>query len=141
MNQEIIKILVADDHSLMRSGIKSIVAKRKELQIVSEAVDGFEAVKRAEESKPDIILMDIRMPRLDGLKAIKEIIKADSETRIIVISALKDEEYIIESFRSGAKGYVLKDSVNENLLSAIDSVLSGKTYLDKNILGNPLENI
>ncbi len=141
MDQEIIKILVADDHSLMRSGIKSIVAKRKELQIISEAVDGFEAVKRAEESKPDIILMDIRMPRMDGLKAIKEIIKTNSETRIIVISALKDEEYIIESFRSGAKGYVLKDSVNENLLSAIDSVLSGKIYLDKNISGNPLENI
>jgi len=133
MNFKKIKILIADDHKLMREAIISCLAPNDNLEIVGEAIDGEEAIQKAEELQPDIILLDIRMPKIDGIQAAKIIKRKNSEIKIIIISGLREEEYISESIKAGATGYIIKDSISINIETAINTVLNNGTYLDERI--------
>ncbi len=127
-----IKILIADDHHLMRESIKSILSKVDNF-FVDTAVNGLEVLQKLEIMKPDLVLMDIRMPLLDGIQATKQIKQKQPNVKIIIISALKENEYIIESLKAGANGYLFKDTITEYLIKAIQQVFNGKYYIDENI--------
>lgn len=124
-----IKILVADDHDVVRSGIHWILRKHKNMKIVGETDNGFEAVSLAEKLKPDVVLMDITMPRMSGIIATREIMSKAGKTKIIALSMHLDEEQVKEMIEAGAAGYLVKSRVYVELLDAIHTVLAGRLYL------------
>ncbi|MCJ7578592.1 MAG: response regulator transcription factor [candidate division Zixibacteria bacterium] len=128
-----IRLLVADDHKIFRQGIKKLLEEEKDLQVVGEAKDGREAVKKAEELKPDIVLMDVAMADLNGMEATRQIKKALPDTKILMLTMHKNEEYVLQSFQAGACAYVLKEGAVEELVSAIHSVYNDKSYLSPTI--------
>ncbi|MFN2126901.1 MAG: response regulator [Anaerolineales bacterium] len=125
-----IRILVADDHALVRRGLIALLDGRQTLEIVGEASDGFEAIKLTEETQPDVILMDLEMPRLDGIVAIKKIKGKNPKSKILVVSNYYDDERVISALKAGANGYLLKTTMPSNLLSAIEEVYQGGAPLD-----------
>lgn len=131
-----LRILLAEDHAIVREGIASLLRQNENFQIIAEAEDGRSALQLAGEVKPDIILMDLSMPNINGTEAIKEIKQRYPEIHVIVLTIHNTEEYIRATLRAGANGYVLKDDTSEELLSAIHSVAAGKTYLTPSICGN-----
>jgi DNA-binding NarL/FixJ family response regulator len=126
------RILIVDDHAIVRSGIRALL-ETSGMEIVGEASDGLEAVRVAAESQPDLILMDVAMPKANGIQAAREILNARPESRIIMLSMHSDEEYVYEALRAGVAGYVLKDAVYAELVSAIHMVTSGRTYLSPSL--------
>ncbi len=128
-----VKLLVADDHKIFRQGIKKLLEEESDLQVVGEAADGREAVKKATELKPDVILMDIAMANLNGLEATKQIKKVLPSVKVIMLTMHKNEEYILQSFQAGASGFILKEGAVEELVSAIRSIHSDKSFLSPSI--------
>jgi two-component system response regulator NreC len=128
-----LRLLVADDHKIFRQGIKKLLDEESDLNIVGEAADGREAVQKATELKPDVILMDIAMANLNGLEATKKIKKVLPSTRVIMLTMHKNEEYILQSFQAGASGYILKEGAVEELVSAIRSIYQDKSFLSPTI--------
>jgi two-component system response regulator DegU len=128
-----ISILIADDHSLIRQGLKQILELEEDIVVIAQASNGSEAVQMAKEHNPDIILMDINMPGTNGLQAIKEIKQDKLECKIIVLTIHEDREYLFKTLQMGAEGYVLKDAEPAVLLEAIRSVNSGKSYIQSNM--------
>jgi DNA-binding NarL/FixJ family response regulator len=128
-----VKLLVADDHKIFRQGINKLLEEESDLQVVGEAADGREAVKKATELKPDVILMDIAMANLNGLEATKQIKKVLPSVKVIMLTMHKNEEYILQSFQAGASGYILKEGAVEELVSAIRSIHSDKSFLSPSI--------
>jgi two-component system response regulator NreC len=128
-----VKLLVADDHKIFRQGIKKLLEEEPDLQVVGEAADGREAVKKATELKPDVILMDIAMANLNGLEATKQIKKVLPSVKVIVVTMHKNEEYILQSFQAGASGFILKEGAVEELVSAIRSIHQDKSFLSPTI--------
>jgi two-component system response regulator NreC len=128
-----IRLLVADDHKIFRQGITKLLEQEPDLQVVGEAADGREAVKKATELKPDLVLMDIAMANLNGLEATKQIKKVLPETKIIMVTMHKNEEYILQSFQAGASGYILKEGAVEELVNAIRSIHQDKSFLSPTI--------
>ncbi len=126
-------IVIAEDHTILREGLRSLLSGDDEFKVVGEAEDGLEAVRSASSLTPDLILLDLAMPKMNGIAAIKEIKKQTPQTKVLALTIHKSEEYILEAFQSGADGYCLKDSTHYELLMAIRSVLSGKTYLSPDI--------
>lgn len=124
-----IKIAIVDDHSIIRAGIKSVLAKRPEYEICAEASNGEEALKIAEEAKPDILLLDITMPKLGGLDIIGRLKRISPATKIIIITMHKLGAYVLKALRQGVAGYLSKDNVAEELILALSRVSGGKTYL------------
>lgn len=133
MTQHAISVLVADDHTIVRRGLVSILSLADGIEVVGEAADGMVAVERALELDPDVVLMDINMPVLNGLEATRKIKKAASHIRILVLSAHDNEEYIIQVIRSGANGYLLKNSSAEDLFAAIRSVHTGHAFFSPSV--------
>lgn len=133
MTQHAISVLVADDHTIVRRGLVSILSLADGIEVVGEAADGMVAVERALELEPDVVLMDINMPVLNGLEATRKIKKAASHIRILVLSAHDNEEYIIQVIRSGANGYLLKNSSAEDLFAAIRSVHTGHAFFSPSV--------
>lgn len=130
MVQELIyRIVIAEDHTILRDGLKAMLAAHPDLKVVGEATDGREAVRRAEELKPDLLMLDLSMPRSSGLEALKEIRRVSEDTRILVLTAHKTEDYVFKALQAGAHGYALKDSTAAELISAVRCVLSGERYL------------
>ena len=127
------RIVIAEDHTILREGLKSLLAASADLAIVGEAADGREAIHRCRELKPDLLLLDLSMPRLGGLDAIGEVRRQAPATKILVLTVHKTDEYVLASLRAGAAGYVLKDATHQELLAAIRTVLSGKRYLSPDI--------
>lgn len=127
------RILIADDHALVREGIAAFLRMSDEFEVVGEAADGVEAIEAVRKTKPDIILMDISMPRLGGLEATVEIKKIAPDARILVLTQYEDSVYIRRFFKAGASGYLLKKAVGEDLLTAIRAVKQGKTYVHPSI--------
>jgi DNA-binding NarL/FixJ family response regulator len=127
------RIVIAEDHTLFRQGIKALLSLEEDFDIVGEAGDGYEAIQRATELKPDLILLDISMPRVDGMTAIKEIKRVCPEAKILVLTVHKTEVHVLETLKSGASGYVLKDASHEEFLLAMRSVLQEKQYLSPDI--------
>jgi two-component system response regulator DegU len=128
-----ISVLIADDHSLIRQGLKQILELEEDIHVVSQASNGDEAVRCAIEHKPDVILMDINMPGSNGLQAIDEIKKKKLESKIIVLTIHEDREYLFKTLQMGADGYVLKDAEPSVLIEAIRSVFSGQSYIQPNM--------
>lgn len=126
-------IVIAEDHTILREGLRSLLSMEGEYDIVAEAKDGLEAIRCAANFEPDLMLLDLAMPKMNGIAAIKEIKRQTDKTRILALTIHKSEEYILEAFQSGVDGYCLKDSTHEELLMAIRSVLEGKTYLSPSI--------
>jgi len=123
------RILIADDHTLVREGIAAMLKFHGGLEVVGEAADGKEAIEKAEELRPDLVLMDIAMPGLGGLEATVTIRRQHPEIKIIVLSQYDDREYVSRFLKAGVSGYILKAAVGSELVTAIQSVMRGGTYL------------
>ena len=127
--------MIVEDHTLLRSGLKALLAQDPDLEVVGEADNGRDAFRGASALRPDLVLMDISMPGMNGIEAIAEIRKRVPETRVIVLTVHKTDEYIHEALRAGANGYVLKDATHDELRAAIRAVLAGKTFLSPDVSG------
>lgn len=132
-SNDMYRVVIAEDHTLFRQGLKALLSLEPEFEVVGEAADGFQAIQSAKELKPDIILLDISMPRVDGMAAIREIKSVCPEAKILILTVHKTEEHVLETLKSGASGYVLKDASHEEFLLAMRSVLQGKRYLSPDI--------
>jgi two-component system, NarL family, response regulator NreC len=124
-----IRILLADDHAVVRQGFKMILGAQSDMEIVGEAGNGREAVELAESLKPDIVVMDVAMPELNGIEATRRLSTSSPHTRVVALSMHKDNVYIREILRAGARGYLLKDSVAADVVNAIRAVARGESYL------------
>jgi two-component system response regulator NreC len=133
------RILIAEDHTLFRQGLKALLSLEEDLEVVGEAADGHHAIERAKELKPDLILLDISMPRVDGMTAIREIKRVCPEAKIVILTVHKTEEHVLETLKAGASGYVLKDASHEEFLLAMRSVLQDKRYLSPDISARIVE--
>ena len=135
-NQKKVTILLADDHPIVTLGVKTELEKIKDFKVVGEAKSGREAIAKSIKLKPDVILLDISMPDINGLEAMSVMAKKVRESKIIALSMHNNEKYIEEIVKQGAKGYILKDSPPEEIVFAIREVLKGKNYFDKIISKN-----
>ena len=133
------EIVIAEDHTILREGLRALLSSHPEFEVVGEAKDGREAIRRVEKLMPDLVLMDLSMPRMNGLEAIKEIKKRSPEIKIIALTVHKTEEYILATLQAGADGYALKDATHSELVMAIEHVLEGHSYLDPDISGKVIE--
>ena len=130
---DVIRILIADDHAIVREGLRSLIATESGMELVGEATDGVEAVTQARLLQPDVILMDMAMPRKDGLTAIREIKQELPDARILVVTSFAEDDKVFPAIKSGALGYLLKDSAPHDLLNAIRSVYRGEVSLHPTI--------
>jgi len=128
-----IGVLVADDQSMVRAGFRMLLAGESDIDVVAEASNGREAVDKAARFQPNVVLMDIRMPELDGLQASREILAADPDARILILTTFDLDEYIFEALSAGASGFVLKDDPPEQLIAAIRTVAAGDALLSPSI--------
>ena len=128
-----IRVLVADDQSMVRAGFRMLLAGEEDIDVVAEASNGLEAVEKAERFHPDVILMDIRMPELDGLEATRRILATDNGARILVLTTFNLDEYVYEALRAGASGFVLKDDPPEQLIAAVRAVAAGDALLSPTV--------
>ena len=135
-----IRILLADDHKITRQGLRSLLEKQKDMEVVAEADNGRSAVQLAAELDPDIIIMDVTMPDLNGVEAAKQILAKSPEIKIIALSMHSDALFVTEMLKSGASGYLLKDCAFEELTRAIRTVADDKTYLSPAISGVVIED-
>ena len=124
-----IRVLVADDQSMVRAGFRMLLSSQEDIEVVAEASNGVEAVEKAARFAPTVVLMDIRMPELDGLEASRRILAADEAARILILTTFDHDEYVYEALRAGASGFVLKDDPPEQLLAAIRTVAGGEALL------------
>jgi DNA-binding NarL/FixJ family response regulator len=124
-----IRVLVADDQSMVRAGFRMLLSGEGDIEVVAEASNGLEAVDKAARFQPTVVLMDIRMPELDGLQATRRIIAADDTARILILTTFDLDEYVYEALRAGASGFVLKDDPPEQLLAAVRTVAGGDALL------------
>jgi DNA-binding NarL/FixJ family response regulator len=124
-------ILIADDHTLFREGVRSICENLGNFQVIGEARNGHEAVSMAKDLKPDIILMDINMPKLDGVQATRQIIKNNPLSRVVMLTIFDEDNYLFDAIKAGARGYILKDTSSEKFLAGIRAVLDGEITLPK----------
>lgn len=129
-----IKVLLADDHSIVRDGLKALIEKEVDLDVVGEAQNGLEAINLARELTPDIVIMDVAMPDLNGIKATRQLSSEDFPVKIIALSMHSDRRFVIEMLRAGASGFVLKHSAFEELVHAIATVHNGRTFLSASIV-------
>jgi len=128
-----LRIVLADDHRLVRAGVRALLEKIRLGEVIAEAGDGREALELVAAHQPDIVLLDIGMPNLNGLDAIDRIKKGSPETKVIILSMHANEEYVVRALRSGVSGYLIKDSAVDELERAIHRVVAGQTYLSKRI--------
>jgi len=127
------RIIIVEDHTILREGLRSLLSANPEYEIVGEAEDGNAAIRCVEKLKPSLVLMDLSMPKMNGIDAIREIKKRSPETKVLVLTVHKTDEYIRATFQAGADGYVLKDSTHGELEMAIQNVLSGKNFISPGI--------
>lgn len=130
---ENIRILIADDHTILREGLRTLISNTPGLELAGEAEDGLEAVRLAKALQPDVILMDLVMPEMDGIRAIKEIMSEKPDARILVLTSFAEEEKVFPAIKTGALGYLLKDTSPKNLVQAIHDVYEGKPSIHPNI--------
>ena len=138
---EPIKVLIVDDHTMVRYGLRCLLEERKDFTVLGEASNGLEAVERARELHPDIILMDIRMPEIDGLEAMRRIQEENPGLKIIVLTTYEADDYIFGALEAGAKGYLLKDAPREELFRALLSVQRGESHIDPNVTSRVLDRL
>jgi two-component system, NarL family, response regulator NreC len=127
--EQTIQIMLVDDHALLRSGLKLLLQKKPSFKVVGEAADGIEALRLYEDLRPHLLILDISLPRLDGIQVLREIKLRHEEAKVIVLTMHEDEDYITSIMQAGASGYIPKAAVDEELYTAIDSVMNGYMYL------------
>ena len=135
-----VRILLADDHELVRKGLRLLLERQPHLEVVGEAADGREAVQLAGELAPDLVIMDIAMPQLNGLDATAQITRHNARTAVIILSMHSDESYLTRALNAGAKGYLLKDSAEADLLRAVETVAQGRPFFSPAITATLLED-
>jgi two-component system response regulator NreC len=128
-----IRILLADDHVVMRSGLRLLLERQPGMEVVAEAADGREAVDMSAAQKPDAVVMDIAMPWLNGVEATRQIVARNPATAVVILSMHSDESYVLRSLKAGAKAYLLKDSAESDLISAIYAVTTGKSFFSPGV--------
>jgi len=134
-----LRILLAEDHTILREGLRALLSADSHFEIIGEAQDGREALRWVEKLNPDLILMDLSMPRMNGMEAIREIKKRHPATKIIALTVHKTEEYLLTTLQAGADGYVLKDATHGELVIAIKNVMAGKAYLSPGVSDKVIE--
>ena len=132
-------IVLADDHTILREGLRALLTADSNFEVVGEARDGREAVRCVERLGPDLLLMDLSMPRMSGMDAIREIKKRYPDTKIIALTVHKTEEYLLTTLQAGADGFVLKDATHDELIMAIKNVMGGKSYLSPGVSEKVIE--
>lgn len=135
-----IRVLLADDHRMVREGLKMLVNSQADMEVVGEAGDGREAVRLAQELSPDVVLMDVTMPEMNGLNATRQLTQASPLMKVLALTRHSEEAYLQELIRAGASGYVLKQSAPSELLQAVRAVASGGKYLDPAIAGKVMNS-
>jgi DNA-binding NarL/FixJ family response regulator len=133
------KVIIVEDHKLFREGLKSILSDKAGLEVVGEAGDGLEAIRTVKKCQPDIILLDLSMPKMNGISVMREIKSQFPEIKIMALTIHESDQYVLEAFEAGADGYCLKDAGRNELMVAVDSVLQGKRYISPSISDNVLE--
>jgi DNA-binding NarL/FixJ family response regulator len=128
-----IRILLADDHTVMRSGLRLLLERQPDLEVIGEAADGRQAVDFAAEYHPQVIVMDIAMPHLNGVEATRQIVNHDPDTAVAILSMHSDESYVIRSLKAGARAYLLKDSAESDLIAAIGAITTGKSFFSPGV--------
>jgi DNA-binding NarL/FixJ family response regulator len=128
-----ISIVLADDHRIVREGLRALLERHEDLKVTGEAADGHEAVRLAQTLKPDVIIMDISMPVLNGIEATQQVLGVSPSTRVIILSMYSTSEHIFRAFKAGAQGYLLKESAGADVVNAVRAVREGKRYLTEKI--------
>lgn len=136
-----LRVAIADDHRLVRQGIRALLERNKDIEVVGEASDGLEAIDLVEELRPDVVIMDISMPQMDGIQATERISKMDVPTRVMVLSMYSKPSIVQQVLRKGAKGYLLKSSISEELILAIHAAMRDEIYLSPSVSSPLLENM
>jgi DNA-binding NarL/FixJ family response regulator len=131
--------VIVEDQTIVREGLQSLLSSKPQFEIVGVAEDGIEAIRCARDLEPDLILLDLSMPRLDGISAMREIKRLTPKTKVLALTVHRAEGYVVNAFKSGADGYCLKDATQDELLIAIRSVVSGKAYISPEVSGKVLE--
>jgi two-component system response regulator NreC len=135
-----LRLLLGDDHTLMRQGLRKILEERPEWEVIAEVGDGREAVKKCLALKPDVAVLDVAMPMLNGIDATQQIVRKVPETKVLVLSMYSDEAYVTRALQAGATGYMLKDSAGKDLLKGIASVAAGQAYFSPAIASLMLDD-
>ena len=135
-----IRIMLADDHTLFRQGIRTLISAEPDMEVVGEAANGGDAVDKANEARPDVVLMDIGMPGLSSFEATRQIKKNRPETKVLFLTMYDDEDYLVEGMEVGASGYVLKDSPSQQLVAAVRDICRGGSYLSPRMLSQLVDD-
>ncbi|MGD0658741.1 MAG: response regulator transcription factor [Syntrophorhabdales bacterium] len=135
-----ISVLLADDHRVVREGLRALLERNHDISVVAEASDGQEAVKLAAQVKPDVVVMDISMPVLNGIEATQQVIEASPSSRVIILSMYSTSEHIFRAFKAGAQGYLLKESAGSDVVAAVRAVKEGRRYLTEKITETVLDD-
>lgn len=135
-----VTVLLADDHSIVRRGLRAIIEGQPEMTVVGEAITGRELVQMCEQLRPKLAIVDIAMPQLNGIDATEQVTKHWPDTKVIILSMHSDEAYILRALTAGAKGYILKDSAETDLIPAINAVLRGRPYFSPRVANMLLED-
>ncbi len=135
-----LRILLADDHTLVRQGVRKILEDQENWTVVGEAQDGRELVKKALEEQPDMMVVDVAMPLLNGIEATRQILRKLPSTKVLMLSMHADEAYIIQSLEAGARGYLLKDSADSDLVRAVSAVIDGKSFFSPSVAAIMLDD-
>jgi DNA-binding NarL/FixJ family response regulator len=129
----VIRVLLVDDDALMRAGLASILSSDAAVDVVGEAADGRDAVERVDALRPDVVLMDVRMPEVDGITATRDVVAASPDTRVVILTTFEDDEYIFGALTAGASGFLLKRTTPESLIEAIKAVAAGDSLLSPSV--------
>ncbi len=135
------KILIADDHQIVREGLRSLFEKETDLEVIGEAENGRQAVRMARDLKPDVVVMDIAMPDLNGIEAMRQVLAEFPAAKVLALSMHANKHYVIEALKAGASGYLLKDSAFDELVQAIRAVVANQCYLSPEITGAVIDDV
>ena len=141
MRKQRIRVMIADDHAILRAGLRMLVSAQPDMDVISEASDGETAIQTARESKPDVVLLDLTMPRVGGIKALHAIMRDCPEVRVLILTMHDDSAYLRSALAAGASGYLLKRAVDAELIAAIRAVHRGGVFIDPRLAGTLVQNV
>lgn len=136
-----IRVMIADDHAILRAGLRSLLALQEDMELIAEAIDGQDAVQKAEVNKPDVLLMDITMPGMNGIEALKHVRKVSPTSRVLILTMHDDHAYLRSVLAAGGSGYLVKRAADTELLAAIRTVHQGRSYIDVGLDNNQLQAV